>query len=137
MEGLLNMTGNGFKGMKELIPKIINDIETNAPPLETKSNESEDNSNSSTQHTEVNTPIIEPKHQSLESNTPLEEVITPGTMRKKSFTVSIDSRIDDKFNAIWSYYQSKSQYGKVYKTEVLQIIIDEVYKSYKRQRLID
>ena len=108
MEGLLNMTANGFKGMKELIPKVMNTIENNAPSLETNSNEIEDNSNSSTQQTAINTPTLEPKHQSLQSNTPLEEVITPGTMRKKSFTVSIDSRIDDKFNAIWSYYQSMS-----------------------------
>jgi hypothetical protein len=65
-----------------------------------------------------------------------EEVILEGTKSKVAFTVTLQKPINDKFNEIWSYYQSKHKYGRVYKHQVLQLIIDEVHNNLKSKRLI-
>jgi hypothetical protein len=64
------------------------------------------------------------------------EIIPEGLKSKVNFTVSIDREFNDKFNDIFVHYQSKHKYGKVYKTQVLQLIIDEVYTRMHGQRLI-
>jgi hypothetical protein len=64
------------------------------------------------------------------------EIIPEGTKSKVNFTVSIQSDINDKFQDIMVHYQSKHKYGKVYKHQVLQLIIDEVHNKMKAQRLI-
>lgn len=66
----------------------------------------------------------------------LEEAISTGTISKVAFTVTIQSPINDKFNEIWAHYQLKHQYGKVYKHQVLQLIIDEVHTNMKAKKLI-
>lgn len=62
--------------------------------------------------------------------------IDEGTPTKVAFTVTIQSPMNDKFNEIWAYYQSKHSYGRVYKHQVLQLIIDEVHAKMKSNRLI-
>ena len=64
------------------------------------------------------------------------EIIPEGTKSKVNFTVSIQSDLNDKFQDILVHYQSKHKYGKVYKHQVLQLIIDEVHNRMKAQRLI-
>lgn len=64
------------------------------------------------------------------------EAILKGTPSKVNFTVSIQTPINNKFNEIHAYYQLKHQYGKVYKHQVLQLIIDEVYNNMKGKRLL-
>lgn len=67
----------------------------------------------------------------------LEEAILTGLPSKVAFTVTIQAPINHKFNEIWAYYQSKHQYGKVYKHQILQLIIDEVHTSMVAKNLID
>lgn len=64
------------------------------------------------------------------------EAIEEGTKSKVAFTVQIQTPINQKFNEIWAHYQSKHSYGKVYKHQVLQLIIDEVHTRMKAQRLL-
>ena len=64
------------------------------------------------------------------------DAIEMGTTSKVAFTVTIQAPINHKFNEIWVYYQSKHKYGKVYKHQVLQLIIDEVHTSMKAKNLL-
>lgn len=72
----------------------------------------------------------------LRTREELEDAIPELLPSKVAFTVTIQRPINDKFNEIWSYYQLKHQYGKVYKHQVLQLIIDEVHTNMKGKRLI-
>ena len=69
-------------------------------------------------------------------NEDLTEAILSGTKSKVSFTVTMQADINQKFNEIWGYYQAKHKYGKVYKHQVLQLIIDEVHNKMKGQGLV-
>lgn len=64
------------------------------------------------------------------------EAIEKGIVSKVAFTVTIQAPINQKFNEIWSYYQLKHKYGKVYKHQVLQLIIDEVHNNMKAKNLL-
>jgi hypothetical protein len=64
------------------------------------------------------------------------EAIPEPRPSKVSFTVTIQSSMNDKFNEIWAHYQTKHSYGRVYKNQVLQLIIDEVHSRMKGQRLL-
>lgn len=64
------------------------------------------------------------------------DAIEMGTTSKVAFTVTIQAPINHKFNEIWAHYQSKHKYGKVYKHQVLQLIIDEVHTSMKAKNLL-
>lgn len=81
--------------------------------------------------------FIGPKEQNIRTREELEEAIPKGIPSKCAFTVNIQTSINTKFNEIWAYYQSKHNYGKVYKHQVLQLIIDEVHTNMKAKRLID
>lgn len=82
---------------------------------------------------EDNAPPLEPQPQLVESK---EEVVSVGSMKDVSFTVSIHPELNEKFNLIWAHYQSKLRYGRVYKKEVLGFIIDEVYERLENEEHI-
>jgi hypothetical protein len=69
-------------------------------------------------------------------NEDLTEAILSGTKSKVAFTVTMQADINQKFNEIWGYYQAKHKYGKVYKHQVLQLIIDEVHNKMKDKGLV-
>lgn len=69
-------------------------------------------------------------------NEDLADVILKGSPSKVAFTVTMQADINQKFNEIWGYYQAKHKYGKVYKHQVLQLIIDEAHNKLKAQRLL-
>jgi hypothetical protein len=58
------------------------------------------------------------------------------TNKKVAFTVTIQEDFNSKFNEIVDYYQSKNKYGRVYKHQILQLIIDETHTRMKGNRII-
>lgn len=64
------------------------------------------------------------------------EAIEIGTKSKVAFTVTMQADINQKFNEIWGYYQAKHKFGRVYKHQVLQAIIDDVHSRMKDKGLV-
>lgn len=64
------------------------------------------------------------------------EVILSGTKSKIAFTVTMQTEINQKFNEIWGYYQAKHRFGRVYKHQVLQAIIEDVHSRMKDKGLV-
>jgi hypothetical protein len=74
--------------------------------------------------------LIPPELRTMDEWT---EIIPEGTKSKVHFTVSIATPINDKFNEVMMYYQTKmGPIARVYKHMVLQLIINEAWERLRR-----